>query len=101
MRKNEYQTIQQPLITEKSTIEREANGVYCFRVHLNANKVDIARAVESLFVKDKVKVASVRTAVVRGKVKRMGRFLGKSANWKKAWVRLTPESGEIEFFEAS
>ena len=47
---------------------------YCFRVHPDANKVEIARAVEKLFEKDKVKVASVRTARVRGKVKRMGRF---------------------------
>jgi large subunit ribosomal protein L23 len=43
----------------------------------------------------------VRTARVRGKVKRMGRFVGKRPNWKKAWVRLTPDSGEIEFFEAT
>lgn len=98
--RNIYQTVRQPLITEKSTIEREESGVYCFKVHLQANKHDIARAVEKLFEKNKVKVADVRTARVRGKVKRMGRFLGKRADWKKAWVRLTPDSGEIEFFEA-
>ena len=99
--KSIYQTIRQPLITEKSTIIRETDGTYCFRVHLNANKIDIARAIEQLFAKDKVKVASVRTAVVRGKVKRMGRFFGKRPNWKKAWVKLTPDSGEIQYFEAS
>ena len=96
-----YQTIRQPLITEKSTILREANGTYCFKVHVNANKLEIASAIEKLFEKDKVKVASVRTARVRGKLKRMGRFFGRRPDWKRAWVRLTPDSGEIEFFEAS
>ena len=89
------------MITEKSTLVREANGTYCFKVHVDANKREIAWAIEKLFEKEKVKVAEVRTSVVRGKVKRMGRFLGKRANWKKAWVRLAPDSGEIEFFEAS
>lgn len=98
---NVFQTVRQPLITEKSTIIREANGTYCFKVHVNATKLQIARAVEKLFEKDKVKVAAVRTAKVRGKVKRIGRFWGKKADWKKAWVRLTPESGDIEFFESS
>ena len=46
-------------------------------------------------------MAEVRTARVRGKVKRMGRFVGKRPDWKKAWVRLAPDSGEIEFFEAT
>lgn len=99
--KSPYSVIRQPLITEKSTIAREAGGVYCFKVHVKANKLEIARAIEQLFAKENVKVADVRTSVVRGKMKRMGRFEGKRANWKKAWVRLTPESGEIEFFEAS
>jgi large subunit ribosomal protein L23 len=100
--RNAYQIIRQPLITEKSTIQREENGTYCFKVHPNANKVEIARAVETLFgSKGNVKVAEVRTSVVRGKMKRMGRFLGKRPNWKKAWVKLSPDSAEIEFFEAS
>ena len=99
--KTEFRTVRQPLITEKSTLIREADGTYCFKVHLNANKLEIARAIEKLFDKDKVKVASVRTARVKGKVKRMGRFIGSRPDWKKAWVRLTADSGEIEFFEAS
>jgi len=99
--KSPYSVIRQPLITEKSTIARESGAVYCFKVHVRANKLEIARAIEQLFAKEKVKVADVRTSVVRGKMKRMGRFEGKRANWKKAWVKLTPESGEIEFFEAS
>ena len=89
--KNVYQTVRQPLITEKSTIQRESNGTYCFKVHVNANKLQIARAVEKLFERDKVKVAVVRTAKVRGKVKRVGRFWGKTADWKKTVVYLKPD----------
>ena len=96
-----YSVVRQPLITEKSTLVRERNGTYCFRVHRDANKLEIARAVEHVFAADKVKVAEVRTANVRGKAKRMGRFLGRRPDWKKAWVRLTPDSGDIQFFEAS
>jgi large subunit ribosomal protein L23 len=96
--KNVHGTIRQPLITEKSTIQKEATGVYCFRADIRANKIEIARAVEALFG---VKVAEVRTAIVRGKMRRMGRFEGKKANWKKAWVRLAPGEKEIEYFEAS
>ncbi len=99
--KHEFRAVRQPLITEKSTLIREADGTYCFKVHPRANKLEIARAVEKLFEKDKVKVASVRTARVKGKTKRMGRFVGKRPDWKKAWVKLTADSGEIEFFEAS
>lgn len=99
--KQALKTIRQPLITEKSTILREKDGTYCFRVHVGANKIEIARAVEMIFAKDKVKVAAVRTSRVRGKLKRMGRIIGKRPDWKKAWVTLTPDSGEIEFFEAS
>jgi len=96
--KNVHGTIRQPLITEKSTIQKEATGVYCFRADIRANKIEIAQAVETLFG---VKVAEVRTAIVRGKMRRMGRFEGKKANWKKAWVRLAPGEKEIEYFEAS
>lgn len=94
-----HERIRQPLITEKTTLLREANGVYCFKADLRANKIEIARAIEALF--DGVKVAEVRTARVSGKVRKMGRFAGKRPDWKKAWVRLAPGSKEIEFFEAS
>jgi large subunit ribosomal protein L23 len=96
--KNVHGTIRQPLITEKSTIQKEATGVYCFRADIRANKIEIARAVEALFG---VKVAEVRTAIIRGKMRRMGRFEGKRPNWKKAWVRLAPGEKDIEYFEAS
>ena len=98
--KNPQDVVQQPLLTEKTTTLRETLGVYCFKVHPDAGKIEIARAIETLFAKDKVKVAEVRTARVRGKTRRMGRFLGRRPNWKKAWVRLTPESKELELFEA-
>ena len=90
--------VRHPIITEKSTILRERTGVYCFRADVRANKIEIARAVEQLFG---VRVAEVRTSVVRGKSKRAGRFAGKRPDWKKAWVRLTVDSKPIEFFEAS
>ncbi len=92
------QTVRRPLITEKTTIQRESTGVYCFRADVRANKVEIARAVEELY---DVKVAKVRTSKVLGKSKRMGRFLGKRPDWKKAWVTLAQGSKEIDFFEAS
>jgi large subunit ribosomal protein L23 len=95
--KHPQDIIYQPLLTEKSTILRERKDVYCFKVNPRANKIEIAKAVETLF--QKVKVADVRTSRVRGKVKRMGRYEGQRPDWKKAWVRLTPGSKEIEFFE--
>ena len=90
--------IRQPLITEKSTRARETRAVYCFKADARANKVQIAEAVKELFG---VKVADVRTSIVMGKTKRAGRYQGKRADWKKAWVRLVPGEKEIEFFEAS
>ena len=89
--------IKHPLITEKATVLREQSGVYCFKVDVRANKVEIAKAVEALF--PKTKVAEVRTAIVRGKSRRMGRLAGKRPDWKKAWVRLS--EGEINLFESA
>lgn len=97
--KHPQDVVYQPLITEKSTILRERKGVYCFKVNVRANKIEIAKAIEALF--QKVKVADVRTQRVQGKLKRMGRFEGRRPEWKKAWVRLSPESKEIELFEAT
>jgi large subunit ribosomal protein L23 len=99
--KNPQDIVLQPLITEKSTVLRETRQVYCFKVRPNANKIEIAKAVEQLFAKDQVKVASVRTSHVHGKLKRMGKFTGRRPNWKKAWVSLAKDSKEIQFFEAS
>ena len=86
-----------PLITEKSTLLKERRATLVFRVERRANKVEIRQAIEKLF---KVKVASVRTENVRGKIKRMGRFSGRRSDWKKAFVTLKPGEKMIEYFEA-
>ena len=84
-----------PLITEKSPTLM-AEGKYVFEVAKAANKIEIAKAISQIF---NVKVASVNTVNVEGKVKRMGRSIGKRSDYKKAIVKLA--AGEtIEFFEA-
>ena len=84
-----------PLITEKSTTLM-AEGKYVFEVAKAANKIEIAKAISQIF---NVKVLSVNTVNVEGKVKRMGRSIGKRSDYKKAIVKLA--AGEtIEFFEA-
>jgi len=85
-----------PLITEKTQILKEKGNVLAFKVERRANKVEVKKAVEALF---KVKVASVRTENVHGKVKRVGRFAGKRPDWKKAYVTLKPGEKSIEYFE--
>jgi large subunit ribosomal protein L23 len=90
------QVIRRPLITEKATRLKDASNTVCFEVARDANKIEIARAVEKLF---SVKVAAVRVANREGKWKRMGRFVGQRKAWKKAYVRLAPGEKPIEFFE--
>jgi len=68
-----------------------------FRVHPHANKVEIRRAVEVLF---KVKVEKVRTSRQLGKLRRVGRQLGRRPDWKKAYVTLA-EGSRIDFFEGA
>ncbi len=92
---NIYDVIKKPLITEKTTIEKDNKNVVAFVVHSDANKIEIKQATEKLF---NVKVASVKTATVAGKVKRVGRTIGKRSNWKKAYVALQ-EGSNIDFFE--
>jgi large subunit ribosomal protein L23 len=100
--------IKRPLLTEKSSRLRETGGAAAaaaegesyaqkvvFEVARDANKVEVRRAVEQLF---KVTVTDVRTLVVRGKLKRVGRFAGQRPSWKKAFVTLKP-GDNIEFFE--
>lgn len=92
-----YDIIKRPIITEKTTIQRETGNQYCFEVSPNANRIEIKRAVEEAF---KVHALSVRTMNVKGKVKRRGRIVGKRKDWKKAIVTLHP--GErIGFFEGA
>lgn len=100
--------IKRPLLTEKTARLRETGGAaeaqaegneyaqkVVFEVARDANKVEIRQAVQNLF---KVTVTAVRTLVVRGKEKRVGRFAGRRPSWKKAFVTLKP-GDNIEFFE--
>lgn len=89
--------VRRPLLTEKSTLLREENGVVVFEVAVGANKIQIKRAVEALF--KGAKVEDVRVARMHGKVRRQGRFVGQRPDWKKAYVRLATDSKPIEFFE--
>ncbi|MGZ5477352.1 MAG: 50S ribosomal protein L23 [Thermoanaerobaculia bacterium] len=94
---NANEIIRRPLVTEKSTIQREAGAnVITFEVAPEANKIEVKRAVEELF---KVKVQEVRLANVRGKVKRMGRWSGKRRDWRKAFVRLKAGEKAPDFIE--
>lgn len=93
--KDARQIVKRPLITEKSTIEREMHNIVSFAVHPHANKIEIKAAVEELF---DVKVVEVRTLRVRGKTRRVGKNVGRRPDWKKARVRLR-DGDTIEFFE--
>ncbi len=90
-----YQIIHHPIISEKSTDLKGTNNQLVFKVAMNANKVEIKKAIEAIFG---VKVLSVRTMRVVGKRKRLGRFMGKRPDWKKAIVKLK-EGDSIDFFE--
>ena len=92
---NIHEVIQRPLVTEKSTIGREEENLATFAVNPAATKHDIRRAVEALF---NVEVTNVRTMQQPRKTKRVGRRIGRRAQWKKAIVKLS-EGQTIEFFE--
>ena len=91
-----YDIIKRPIITEQS-MEAATFKKYTFEVAKDANKIEIAKAVEEIFG---VKVAKVNTLNMQGKEKRTGRFpAGRRPSWKKAMVTLTADSKSIEFFE--
>jgi len=90
-----YDIVKRPLVTEKSTQLKELFRQYTFEVDRRANKFQIRQAVESIF---KVHVTDIKTSVLRGKFRRVGRAMGKRPNWKKAIVTLK-EGEKIEFFE--
>ena len=92
------EVIKRPIIlTEKGTTQRETENKYSFEVSRDANKIEIKKAVETLF---NVSVLNVHTLITRGKTKRMGRGHAKTKNWKKAIVTL--KDGEsIEAFGGS
>lgn len=90
-----YQIIKRPLVTEKGTQQKEQSNQLAFEVDRRANKILVRNAIENIF---KVKVVSVRMMNVKGKERRVGRNVGRRADWKKAIVRLAPGEN-IEFFE--
>lgn len=92
--KTAHDIIVKPVITEDS-MERLQNGKYTFKVAKDANKIEIAKAIEEIF---DVKVAKVNTISVKGKEKRMGRYAGFRPDWKKAIVTLEGDK-TIEFFD--
>jgi large subunit ribosomal protein L23 len=94
--KDLHHIIKGPLVTEKSTSQKETATQYAFMVDTRANKVEIKDAVERLF---KVKVSQVRTQNVQGKLKRVRQHLSRRPNWKKALVTL--KEGSIEIFEGA
>jgi large subunit ribosomal protein L23 len=85
-----------PLITEKGSLLSEKSNQVMFRVHRDANKAEIKRAIEALF---KVKVVDVRTLRNLGKFRRVGKNVGRLPLWKKAYVTLK-EGDKIDFFGA-
>ena len=87
-----------PHLSEKSMARKDAENVYVFRVRPDANKIEIKRAVETHF---DVQVSDVKTANVKAKKRRVGKHMGKTASWKKAYVTVKPNSGEIEYFEGT
>ena len=87
--------ILKPVITEKSMDDLQV-GKYTFKVAKDANKSEIKKAVEQLFG---VEVAKVNTMNCNGRQKRVGRYVGKTPDWKKAIVTLAEGSKTIEFFE--
>lgn len=91
-----FEVIRRPIISEKSTALAEVGNRYAFEVALKANKQEIKDAVQRLF---QVKVREVRTLIMHGKVKRVGRFETKRSNWKKALVTLA-EGQKINVFQA-
>jgi len=90
-----HEVVKSPCLTEKSNFLQELQGKVVFKVDPRANKIEIKQAVESLF---DVKVSSVKTTRVSGKKKRVGmKSIGRTSNWKKAYVTLA--EGEINFLD--
>ncbi|MFQ5839793.1 MAG: 50S ribosomal protein L23 [Candidatus Methylomirabilales bacterium] len=91
-----YRIVRRPVITERGTFLKEQNK-YLFEVDRTANKLEIKHAVETMF---NVRVVRVHTVTMKGKVKRLGRFMGRTPAWKKAIVTLKVGDA-IEFFESA
>ncbi|WP_232699797.1 50S ribosomal protein L23 [Brevibacillus daliensis] len=93
--KSLHDIIKRPVITERTT-DMMAEKKYVFEVPLKANKTEIKQAVEKVFG---VKVEAVNTIRVAAKPKRYGKYAGYTSEWKKAIVKLTAESKDLEFYE--
>lgn len=94
-KKTVYGILKRPRITEKAAVSGTTNNSVVFRVHPEANKLEIKNAVEKIF---DVKVLSVRTLNYQGKIKRVGAQTGRQVNWKKAYVALA-DGNSIDFVE--
>jgi large subunit ribosomal protein L23 len=92
--KGSEQIIRAPLISEKGSLLAESSNQVLFKVRPEANKIEVKKAVEGLF---KVKVVKVRMARYLGKLRRVGRNMGRRPAWKKAYVTLR-EGDKIDFF---
>lgn len=92
--KGAHDVVKAPLISEKGTLLTESANQFLFKVRPDANKIEVKQAVESIF---KVKVVQVRMARYLGKVRRIGRNVGRRSDWKKAYVTLK-EGDKIDFF---
>jgi len=90
--------IRRPLVTEKTSIQREDGRTLVFHVAPGANKIEIKQAIEKLLG---AKVESIRTSIAHGKVKRQGRFAGRRPDWKKAYVKLREGQKIPEFLEGA
>ena len=90
-----YKIVKKPLVTEKGTVMLSEGNRVTFKVHLDANKIEIREAVQKIF---SVTVLQVNTQVVRGKRKRIGKAMGQTKSWKKAMVQLKA-GAKIEKFE--
>ncbi|MGB3209654.1 MAG: 50S ribosomal protein L23 [Desulforhopalus sp.] len=90
--KNIYSVLKGPCLTEKAALMQEENGKIVFKVHPKANKIEVKNAVELMF---NVKVKDVKTVTLHGKKKRVGKTVGFTKDWKKAYVTLS--EGTINF----
>ena len=99
-----WEILKSPVVTEKSVLLKESSSedenvgqILTFRVNTRAGKIEIKKAVEEIFG---VKVAAVRTVHYEGKIKKRGRYAGRRASWKKAYITLKKGEPHIDYAEA-
>lgn len=97
MKRDPYDVLVKPLLTEKITGLQESANRIAFVVQNDVNRIEVRQAVEAVL---KVKVKSVNIMNVLGKKKRQGRYLGKRADWKKAIITLY-EGEKVELYESA